>query len=117
MEISPIGLDSQMESQSNPKLQDPSSNHSQTPNPKYKSQAANLKTGPTGDRALGFGIYVWALGVGTGWDLELGAWDLTRREPADRGPRLPVRQPVLSDRGHGGVPFGHQRPVAAPGVR
>ena len=26
---------------------------------------------------LGFGIYIWDLGVGSGWDLELGAWDLT----------------------------------------
>src|SRR5687768_2975841 len=83
---------------SNPKLQDPGSNHSQTPNPKSNPQTASRKTAPARGwargLALGVGISVWALGVGSGWDLELGAWDLTRQAPSDPPPRPDlVRQP------------------------
>ena len=56
----------------NPKLQIPSSNHSQLPNPKRmpKSQL------PTPHGHLD-SEHPWDLAVGSGWDLELGIWDLT----------------------------------------
>src|SRR5687768_11387320 len=63
---------------SNPKLQAPNPNHAQIPTPKSDSQFPNANPRPSrrwvGIWHLGF---TWDLGVGSGWDLELGAWDLT----------------------------------------
>ena len=67
----PAGISAaRAEVMANPKLQIPSSNHSQRPNPKLAIASG---------QALGFGRweFLWDLGVGSGWDLELGAWDLT----------------------------------------
>src|SRR5688572_26511417 len=76
------GRAGRMASVANPKLQDPSSNHSQTPNPKYnpkiipnrKSQIPNPNT-PTGE---GVGVGSWDLRLGLGsWEwLGFGAWSL-----------------------------------------
>src|SRR5687767_12980132 len=61
------------------KLQNPN----QTPQPSERLAPWPLGFGPW-DLALGFGlgIWPWDLEVGSGWDLELGAWDLTRVLPS-----------------------------------
>ena len=62
---------------SNPKLQIPSSNHSQLPNPKAKSQRSQSQIQNLGREGLvvwelGFTFGPWELGVVGIWSLELG---------------------------------------------
>ena len=56
---------------SNPKSQAPNPNHSQLPNPKVVFGAIGRSWSSH-----------WELGVGSGWDLGFGAWDLTVRRLA-----------------------------------
>jgi hypothetical protein len=67
---------------SNPKSQAPNPNHSQIPTSKGE---AGISIGSGGWilavgiwlEDLAVGIWLGDLAVGSGWDLELGAWDLT----------------------------------------
>src|SRR5687768_18181514 len=83
-----------MESKSNPKSQAPNPNHSQLPNPKPTPKSQTNYQIPT---ALGFGPWelAWDLGVGSGWSLELGIWDLASVVPESHhriDPRRPARR-------------------------
>ena len=69
-------------SSSNPKLQIPSSNHSQIPRSQRNCQLPNPNP-KSPDRPDWTSLEVgswglsWDLGVGSGWSLGFGAWDLT----------------------------------------
>ena len=102
---------------SNPQLQAPNPNHSQTAKSQFNLQ---LPSPNPSLPALGFGTWhIWDLGFGSGWSLGFGAWDLTRiyltgfRRSAF-AMRLASRLPLSVSIGSGSASrqFGHSSLVA-----